>query len=118
MQASIVQWSVIETFVYVINASDLRALYAFNKLNKYVDNSYLIVPSINSHEELNHISTWASNNNLMLMSSVDKSKEMIIKRLRTKNAAPPPLLGIERVESVNILGIIFQCNLSFTIQVD
>ena len=104
---------------YVINASDLRALYALDKLNKYADDSYLIVPSINSQlvrEELDHISTWASNNNLKL--NVDKSKEMIIKRPRTRSAAPPPLLGIERVESMNILGVIFQCNLSFTMQVD
>ena len=56
------------------------------------------------------------NNNLKL--NVDKSKEMIIKRPRTRSAAPPPLLGIERVESMNILGVIFQCNLSFTMQVD
>ena len=55
-------------------------------------------------------------NNLKL--NVDKSKEMIIKCPRTKTAAPPPLLGIERVESMNILGVIFQCNLSFTMQVD
>ena len=117
--ASIVQGSVIGPFAYVINASDLRALYALDKLNKYADDSYLIVPSINSQlvrEELDHISTWASNNNLKL--NVDKSKEMIIKRPRTRSAAPPPLLGIERVESMNILGVIFQCNLSFTMQVD
>ena len=64
INASIVQGSVIEPFAYVINASDLRALYALNKLNKYADDSYLIVPSINSQlvrEELDHISTWASN---------------------------------------------------------
>ena len=119
INASIVQGSVIGPFAYVINASDLRALYALDKLNKYADDSYLIVPSINSQlvrEELDHISTWASNNNLML--NVDKSKEMIIKCPRTRSAAPPPLLGIERVESMNILGVIFQCNLSFTMQVD
>ena len=90
-------------------------------MNKYADDSYLIVPSINSQlvrEELDHISTWASNNNLKL--NVDKSKEMIIKRPRprTRSAVPPPLLGIECVESMNILGVIFQCNLSFTMQVD
>ena len=119
INASIVQGSVIGPFAYVINASDLRALYALDKLNKYADDSYLIVPSINSQlvrEELDHISTWASNNNLKL--NVDKSKEMIIKRPRTRSAAPLPLLGIERVESMNILGVIFQCNLSFTMQVD
>ena len=52
------------------------------------------------------------------MLNVDKSKEMIIKRSITKTAALSPLLGIEHVESMNILGVIFQCNLSFTMQVD
>ena len=111
--------AVIGPFTYVINASDLRALYALNKLNKYADDSYLIVPSVNSHlvrEELDHISCWASTNNLVL--NVSKSKEMIVKRPRTKAEPPPPLHGIERVDNMNILGVIFQYNLSFTLQVD
>ena len=119
INASIVQGSVIGPFTYVINASDLRALYALNKLNKYADDSYLIVPSVNSHlvrEELDHISCWASTNNLVL--NVSKSKEMIVKRPRTKAEPPPPLHGIERVDNMNILGVIFQYNLSFTLQVD
>ena len=95
INASIVQGSVIGPFAYVINASDLRALYALDKLNKYADDSYLIVPSINSQlvrEELDHISTWASNNNLKL--NVDKSKEMIIKRPQNQICSSPlPSLG-------------------------
>ena len=90
INASIVQGSVIGPFTFVIIASDLRALYALNKLYYYADDSYLIVPCIYSQlvrEELNRISTWASNNNLML--NVNKSKEMVIKRPRTRTAAPP-----------------------------
>ena len=116
INASIVQGSVIGPFAYVINASDLRALYA---LNKYADDSYLIMLSINSHlvrDEIDHISSWASTDNLVL--NVAKSKEMIIKRPRTKTDAPPALNGIDRVDSMNILGIIFQCTFSFTLQVD
>ena len=113
------QGSVIGPFAYVINASNLRALYAHNKLNKYADDSYLIVPSINSHlvrDELDHISSWASTNNLVL--NVAKSKEMIVKRPRSKTDAPPAINGIERVDNMNILGVIFQCTFSFTLQVD
>ena len=119
INAIIVQGSVIGPFAYVINASDLRGLYALNKLNKYADDLYLIVPSINSHlvrDELDHISSWASTNNLVL--NVAKSKEMIIKCPRTRTDAPPALNGIERVDSMNILGIMFQCTFSFTLQVD
>ena len=47
-------------------------VYPENDLNKYADDSYLIVPSINSDlvpEELDHIAEWAKENNLNLNSS-------------------------------------------------
>ena len=69
INASIVQGSGIGPFAYVINASDLRVLHDFDELNKYADDSYLMVPSVNSHlvaEELEHISVWAKQNNLTL----------------------------------------------------
>ena len=36
-------------FAYVINASDLRVLHDLDELNKYANDSYLIVSSVNSH---------------------------------------------------------------------
>ena len=71
INASIVQGSGIGPFMYVINASDLHARHILDLLNKYADDSYLIVPSVNSQlvqEELDHISKWAANNNLALKS--------------------------------------------------
>ena len=67
--ASIVQGSRIGPFKYVINASDLHARHILDMLNKYANDSYLIVPLVNSQlvqEELDHISKWAANNNLAL----------------------------------------------------
>ena len=120
INASIVQGSGIGPFAYVINVSDLRVLHDLDELNKYADDSYLIVPSVNSHlvaEELEHISVWAKQNNLTL--NVSKTKEMIVRRPRTKLKNPPPCLpGVTRVESMNILGVIFQDDLKCTEQVD
>ena len=89
-----------------------------NHLNKNADDCYLIVPSVNSHlvqEELDHVAEWADINNLKLNST--KSKEMIIRRPKTKLAdLPLPISGIERVDSMNILGVRF--DLSFHEHVD
>ena len=66
INASIIQGSVIGPTAYVINASDLVALVASNSLDKYADDTYLIVPASNSHAipaELNNISAWAIANN-------------------------------------------------------
>ena len=43
---------------------------------------------------------------------------MIVKRPHTKIDIPPVTPGVERVASMNILGVIFQENMSFTMQVD
>ena len=86
-----------------------------NHLNKYADDCYLIVPSVNSHfvqEELDHVAEWDDVNNLKLNST--KSKEMIIRRPKTKLAdLPLPISEIERVDSMNILGVTLRFDLSF-----
>ena len=94
INASSVQDSGIGPFAYVNNASDLRVLHDLDELNKYADDSYLIVPSVNSHlvaGELEHISVWEKHNNFTL--NVSKTKEMIVRRPRTKLKNPPPCLS-------------------------
>ena len=62
INASFVQGSLIGPIAYVFNASDLRPESALNDLNKYADDTYLLVPSNNSHtiaRELDHISEWS-----------------------------------------------------------
>ena len=69
INASFVQGSRIAPIAYVYNASDLHAVLPGNYLNKYADDTYLLVPSSNSHTvslELEHISEWAQRNNFML----------------------------------------------------
>ena len=81
INASIIQGSVIGPTAYVINASDLKALDPSNYLDKYADDTYLIVPASNSctiPAELDNVSAWATANNLSL--NVTKSCEMIVRR--------------------------------------
>ena len=99
---------------YVINASYLHPIIPLNKMGKYADDSYLMIPSINSGEittELEHIARWAAANNLTL--NATKTKEMVIYRPRGKKCnPPPPASGITRVENMNVLGVTLHGNLS------
>ena len=96
----------------------MRTLNPGNSLNQYADDSYLVVPSKNSSlipSELDHITEWADLNNLKL--NVTKTKELIVHRPRTKlSDIPPASPGLTRVQSINILGVTFQGDLSFKLQ--
>ena len=120
INASIVQGTTTGPGSFEVNASDLHPRHPENHLNKYADDCYLIVPSVNSHlvqEELDHVAEWADANNLKLNST--KSKEMIIRRPKTKlSDLPQPITYIERVDSMNILGVTLRFDLSFHEHVD
>ena len=76
---------------------------------KFADDTYLIIPAANSsisEQELDHIQSWATDNNLQLNST--KSKEIglvfFAQRGRFSTAQRPPLCkGIEQVESLTAL---------------
>jgi hypothetical protein len=113
INASVVQGSSIGPTSYVFNASDLKAAIRGNKMHKYADDTYLLVPAHNSQriqDELDHIEAWSTANNLQLNRS--KSTEMIICSRRAKPSLPPPMQGLKRVDSLNILGVTISCHLS------
>ena len=122
INASFVQGSLIGPIAYVLNASDLRPESTENDLNNYADDTYLLVPSSNSHtiaRELDHISEWSEKNNLRLNTS--KSVEMIIHRPRSKldnMNVPPPVGGVTRVTHTKILGVIVNDTLTFDLHID
>jgi len=60
-------------------------------------------------EEINHLQTWAVENNLKL--NRDKTKEIDFTASR-KRAPPPPRPDIERVSSLRIFGVIINDRLS------
>ena len=121
INASFVQGSLIGPIAYVLNSSDLRPENDENDLNKYADDTYLLVPSSNSHtvaRELEHVSEWAAENNLKLNKS--KSVEMIIHRPRTKLEncnVPLPTDGLTRLTQIKILGVIVTDTLSFDMHI-
>ena len=109
INASIIQGSVIGPTAYVIDASDLKTLEQANSLDKYADDTYLIVPASHSHTisgESDNVSAWAVVNNLSL--NVNKSCEMIVRRPRlaiNDPIIPPALPGVKRVFELKILGV-------------
>ena len=108
--ASIIQGSAIGPASYVVNAADLKPLHDGNKIVKYADDTYLLIPAVNSdktQEELDHIERWACLNNLQL------NRKKTVEIIFTRRAAggkpiitPPTLIGITRVNSLVILGVL------------
>jgi len=66
MTASVVQGSSIGPASYVVNAADLKAITPGNEMGKFVNDSYIIVPAVNSSRlaEIKHAENWAIINNL------------------------------------------------------
>ena len=118
INASVVQGSALGLVAFIINATDLNVVTPGNKLHKYADDTYLIVPSTNSQSislELAHIAGWAEENNLKRNTS--KLLEMVACRpLRGKSLVPTTfpreIPNVARVTSLNILGVIIQQNLT------
>jgi len=116
INASIIQGSGLGPMDFVVAISDLKPVNKCNRIFKYADDCYLAVPasSITTTEiELQHISVWAQSCNLKLNSS--KSCEIIFTRPRgTFGMFPPPLKGIARVQTLNILGVELTAKFGFS----
>jgi len=59
--ASIIQGSAIGPASYVVTASDLHAKIPDNKIKRYADDTYLLIPASNVHscaDEIQHIEDW------------------------------------------------------------
>ena len=115
--ASIIQGSGIGPVSYVVNAGDLRTVFSSNKIIKFADDTYLLIPASNVDSrtiELVNVETWAKANNLMLNNN--KTKEIIFidrkRRHRAMNADPPELNAIARVTSLTVLGVTWTNGLS------
>ena len=85
INSSFVQGSGIGPVAFIIQASDLHPKHPGNYLDKYADDMYLLVPSVNSQlipEELRYIAEWAAANNLSL--NEKKTAEMVLHKKRDK----------------------------------
>ena len=66
ISASIIQGSAIGPASYVVTAADLRSVTPGNRLCKYADDTYIIIPAANVHSraaELDNVESWARSNN-------------------------------------------------------
>jgi len=83
-----------------------------------VNDTYLIVPSVNSHlllGEIQHICDWVESNNLKL--SVSKSTETIFTSphfKETKLPLPPPTPTITGLNRLTVLGVVVSYTFKFT----
>jgi len=104
---------------YVVTAADLYPCTTGNRIFKYADDTYLVVPAANSStrcQEIEQSGVWAAQNNLKLNSgNFGKTKEMVIGvwgKCRKLDNLPAPCPDIERVSSICILGVTVNDQLS------
>jgi hypothetical protein len=121
--AGVVQGSAIGPAAYVLCASGLQPKFSENKLSKYADDTYLIVPASNMHtvtDEMNHITLWSESYNLKL--NINKCKEIVFnspyRSARSTPPAPGLIPGVERVESLVILGVHMSNNMTMNNHLD
>ena len=115
--ASIIQGSAVGPVSFVINASDLSTVTSVNRMIKYADDTYIVIPACNIQSrviELEHVANCAKKNNLKLNRA--KSVEIVITDSRRKShyIAPPFLPDICRVTSIEVLGVTFTNHLSIS----
>ena len=120
--ASIIQGSAIGPAAYVVTASDLHPITPGNSMDKYADDTYLIIPASNVHtcaDEIANVQKWADHNNLLL--NMTKSVEIVFmppRGRRNVEIPPPAVPGIARVESIKALGVTIGRNFSLSQHVD
>jgi len=115
--ASIIQGSGIGPAAYVVNAGDLKTVIPSNKLVKFADDTYLLIPASNADSrsiELENVEAWAQANNLKLNNG--KTKEIIFvdrkRRRHAEIADPPELYTTARVTTLTVLGVTWTIGLS------
>jgi hypothetical protein len=117
ISANIIQGSGIGPASYVVNAVDLQPKHQENTMCKYADDTYLIIAAAMEETrqvELDNVALWAKANNLKLNQA--KTMEIIFfdSRRRTKPVLPPTISGIARTNSLKILGVTVNSNLTMT----
>jgi hypothetical protein len=119
INAGVVQGSALGPVAFIVSASDYRPLTKGNAASKYADDTYLIVPAINTSfipAELDHLASWALCNNLRM--NPTKSSEMVIRKPRCRAPVPPLLPGLPRVDTMKVLGVTLQPDLRITAHVN
>jgi hypothetical protein len=112
---SIVQGSGIGPSLFIMFAFDLKPIDIINFLIKFADDSTLLCPensNTTAEAEVAHILEWARLNKMLI--NLIKTLEIIFKRPNYRlDLLPQPLVGIERVAMVKLLGVHLCSDLKF-----
>ena len=94
---------------------DLHLISIVNLLFQYADDTNLIVPEntdVCLLEEFYHIKEWARKNEMII--NILKTKEIVFRRPNSRLCImPPPLIEIDPVVEIKLLGVIFDGNFNF-----
>ena len=120
INASFVQGSGLGPSNFLITISGLKALHVGNRLFKYADDCYLVIPASGistTESELANIEQWSKSCNLRLNTS--KSCEIILTRPHDRtDVTIPPIAGIDRVTDLKILGITLSERIGFSLHIN
>jgi len=120
--ASIIQGSAIRPASFVVNASDLHPITFGNHMDKYAEDTYLIIPASNSQscvDEIAYVEDWARNDNLTLNRA--KLVDFFFVSPRCRRATlilSPAIPGFQRVETIKVLGVTVSRKFSVTQHVE
>ncbi|KAI3373024.1 hypothetical protein L3Q82_023467, partial [Scortum barcoo] len=115
------QGCVLSPALFTLFTSDCSAIHSTNTIVKFADDTTivgLILDNDETHyrEEIQHLTQWCSNNNLVLNTS--KTKEVIVDYRRSRRTEHAPLLihgeAVERVNNIKFLGIHITSDLTWS----
>ncbi|KAI3358780.1 hypothetical protein L3Q82_015182, partial [Scortum barcoo] len=115
------QGCVLSPALFTLFTSDCSAIHSTNTIVKFADDTTivgLISDNDETHyrEEIQHLTQWCSNNNLVLNTS--KTKEVIVDYRRSRRTEHAPLLihgeAVERVNNIKFLGIHIRSDLTWS----
>ena len=98
--------------MYIVVKSDIESVSKLYDISKYADDLTLLVPAqtdVERAEECQHVKQWAISNRSTI--NFDKTKEIVLRKPKARCFHRPIAIDdIEQIESVKLLGVIFQNN--------
>ncbi|TKS65503.1 RNA-directed DNA polymerase from mobile element jockey [Collichthys lucidus] len=121
LNTGVPQGCVLSPFLYSLFTHDCRPAHGSNSIIKFADDTTVIGLITNNdetayREEVQHLTTWCADNNLLLNTS--KTKELIVDFRKERRSTHDPIhmngMAVERVSSFKFLGTHISEDLSWT----